>query len=150
VCCSVLQCVAVCCSVLQCVAVCCSVLQIISLFCKRALCNKWYSVKETYNLIDPTDRSHPITRKWALLHPQWAWYSACKCRTSHTNRRVWHTNKPYSTHKELNMTHKLKVLWRAHTLWVILGSLCVESALFVCHTRGFVCGIGHVLWGGYD
>jgi len=31
-----------------------------SLFCKRALLKRRYSAKETYNSIDPTDRSHPI------------------------------------------------------------------------------------------
>jgi len=86
VCCSVLQWVAVCCSVLQCVAVCGSVLQslaclkyhldatirysgvatisrllnMISLLCKRALQNRLYSAKETYNSKEPTNRSHPI------------------------------------------------------------------------------------------
>ena len=78
--CIVRQCVAVCCSVLQCVAVCCVELQctsrikaygmasvsridkIIGLFSKRALYKRQCSAKETYNLIDPTDRSHPITR----------------------------------------------------------------------------------------
>jgi len=34
--------------------------KIIGLFCKRALEKRRYSAKETYNLIDPTDRSHPI------------------------------------------------------------------------------------------
>jgi len=29
-------------------------------FCKRDLWKRRYSAKETYNLIDPTDRSHPI------------------------------------------------------------------------------------------
>jgi len=32
----------------------------IGLFCKRALEKRQYSAKETYNFIDPTDRSHPI------------------------------------------------------------------------------------------
>jgi len=32
------------------------------LFCKRALQKSQYSAKETYNFIDPTNRSHPITR----------------------------------------------------------------------------------------
>ena len=72
-CCRVLQCVAVCCSVLQCVAVCCSVLQCAS--CKSWPLNQWISVKdlsilsllyvsfakETYNFIDFTSRSQPIT-----------------------------------------------------------------------------------------
>jgi len=35
-------------------------LKIIGLFCKRALLNRGYSAKETYNLKEPTDRSHPI------------------------------------------------------------------------------------------
>jgi len=34
--------------------------KIIGLFCKRALLKRRYSAKETYNLIDPTDRSHLI------------------------------------------------------------------------------------------
>jgi len=34
--------------------------KIIGLFCKRALQKSQYSAKETYNLIDPTIRSHPI------------------------------------------------------------------------------------------
>ena len=32
------------------------------LFCKRALSKRQYCVKETYILIDPTDRSHPIVK----------------------------------------------------------------------------------------
>ena len=28
--------------------------------CKRALLKRQYSVKETYNFMDPTNRSHPI------------------------------------------------------------------------------------------
>jgi len=35
----------------------------IGLFCKRALQKREYSAKETYDLIDPTDRSHPIYGK---------------------------------------------------------------------------------------
>ena len=35
--------------------------KITGLFCKRALLKRRYSAKETYNLIDPTDRSHPIS-----------------------------------------------------------------------------------------
>jgi len=35
--------------------------KIIGLFCNRALLKRQYSGKETYNLIDPTNRSHPIS-----------------------------------------------------------------------------------------
>jgi len=34
--------------------------KMIGLFCKRALQKSQYSAKETYNFIDPTNRSHPI------------------------------------------------------------------------------------------
>jgi len=34
--------------------------KIIGLFCKRALYKRQYSAEETYNLVDPTDRNHPI------------------------------------------------------------------------------------------
>jgi len=34
-------------------------LQIIGLFCKRALLMKQYSVEETYNFKEPTNRNHP-------------------------------------------------------------------------------------------
>jgi len=34
--------------------------KITGLFCKRALQKRRYSAKETYNFIDPTDRSHPM------------------------------------------------------------------------------------------
>jgi len=35
-------------------------LKIIGLFCRRALQKRLYSAKETYNLKEPTDGSHPI------------------------------------------------------------------------------------------
>jgi len=35
-------------------------LKIIGLFCKKALLNRRYSAKETYDLKEPTNRSHPI------------------------------------------------------------------------------------------
>jgi len=42
------------------VALVCMIHTITSLFCKRALQKRRYSAKESYNFIDPTDRSHPI------------------------------------------------------------------------------------------
>ena len=41
--------------------------KIIGLFCKRALQKRQYSAKETYNLIDLTDRSHPIPMNTLVL-----------------------------------------------------------------------------------
>jgi len=43
--------------------------EIIGLFCKRDLYERRYSAKETYDLIDPTDRSHPIGGAELLLFP---------------------------------------------------------------------------------
>ena len=45
--------------------------KIIDLLCKRALLKTKYSAKETYNSIDPTDRSHPIV-KYRGLSLWWA------------------------------------------------------------------------------
>ena len=44
----------------------------IGLFCKRALQKRYYSAKETYDFIDPTNRSHPIGLKTTLHsgHPE--------------------------------------------------------------------------------
>jgi len=41
-------------------------IKIIGLFCKRALQKRRYSAKETYNFIDPTDRSHPIGNDYGV------------------------------------------------------------------------------------
>jgi len=47
-------------------------LKIIGLFCKRALYKRLYSAKETYNVKEPTNRSHPIVH---LLSRQIHWMS---------------------------------------------------------------------------
>ena len=43
-------------------------LKIIRLFCKRALWNRRYSAKETYNFKEPTNRSHPLTLYHTATH----------------------------------------------------------------------------------
>jgi len=40
-----------------------SLLKIIGLFCKKSLQKRLYSAKETYNLKEPTKRSHPHSRR---------------------------------------------------------------------------------------
>jgi len=46
--------------------------KMISRFCKRALYKRQYYAKETYNLIDPTDRSHPIVYMYKVyIYIQW-------------------------------------------------------------------------------
>jgi len=39
----------------------------IGLFCKRALQKRRYSAKETYDFIEPTDRSHPIVCMYTYM-----------------------------------------------------------------------------------
>jgi len=51
------------------VAIMIRLLKITVLFCKRALQKRLYSAKETYNFIDPTDRSHPIPLSHDALPP---------------------------------------------------------------------------------
>ena len=41
--------------------------KITRVFCKRALQKRLYSAKETYNLIDPTHRSHPIWGQYGAV-----------------------------------------------------------------------------------
>ena len=81
--------------------------KIICLFCKRDLWKRQYSAKETYNSIDPTDRSHPGTwmrgmpHLWIILTcvmqmcdmtPVQKWFHATwqiyKCNMTHSH--VWH------------------------------------------------------------
>ena len=59
--------------------------KMIGLFCTRALWNRQYSTKETYDVIDPTNRSHPICHasKHALLV-----YVAHLCMTYRVTYRV--------------------------------------------------------------
>jgi len=45
-------------------------LKIIGLFCKRALEKRLYSAKETYNLKEPTHRSHPIAMSVTVANIQ--------------------------------------------------------------------------------
>jgi len=42
-------------------------LKMIGLFCKRTLSKREYSAKETYNLKEPTHRSHPIARYFSAF-----------------------------------------------------------------------------------
>ena len=41
--------------------------KMIGLFCKRALLKRRSSAKETYNLVDPTNRSRPVISRYILL-----------------------------------------------------------------------------------
>jgi len=45
--------------------------KIIGLFCKRALEKRLYSAKETYDLIEPSNRSHPICLWYDVEEDVW-------------------------------------------------------------------------------
>jgi len=59
-------------------------------FCKRALSKRQYSAKETYDLIDPTDRSHPIPRRTheSLSKYTSIYASASTCVHTHADVRM--------------------------------------------------------------
>ena len=67
------------------VATCSRLLKMRGLFCKRALWKRPHSAKETYNLKEPTNRSHPIPC-WneALISKKGILYVAVCCGAQHT------------------------------------------------------------------
>ena len=58
------------------VAVVSGINKFIGLYCKRALSKRRYSAKETYNLIDPTDHSHPIRANVLQKHMSQKYYKS--------------------------------------------------------------------------
>jgi len=64
--------------------------KIIGLFCKRDLLKRRYSVKETYNLIDPTDHSHPI----------WMSHAASLLPCAYNTAHISSTRTQYPLHQQ--------------------------------------------------
>ena len=64
-------------------------LEMIGLFCKRALYKRPYSVKETYNYKEPTNRSHPTCIMRRKAHRWYEWVMNESCHT-HKHTQVWH------------------------------------------------------------
>jgi len=85
-------------------------LKITGLFCKRALCKRWCSAKETYNFKEPTNRSHPI------------WHDSSKCDMAHLF--YYNSTHPY-THLcvtwLIHMWHDSSIcdLTRPYVTWLI-------------------------------
>jgi len=65
-------------------------LKIIGLFCKRALQKRRYSAKETYNLKEPPNRSHPI--------PTFCYISSSVCVYAVVSR-----TSPWDTHYQFSI-----------------------------------------------
>ena len=86
-----------------------SIDKIIRLFCKRALENRRYSAKDTYNLIDPTNRSHPIPAR-----PN----CKCRCMSMYVHTSVYIIDVCILTH-----TPKLQIA---------APHVCVSVSVFAC------------------
>ena len=95
----------------------------IGLFCKRALQKRPHSVKENYDLIDPTDRSHTILPKWSnqsvLYEP--LQHSATHCNT--LQRTATHCNALQHT----------ATLFFCTTPWIIQSKRCAWISLPKSH-----------------
>jgi len=78
--------------------------KIIGLFCKTGRWKRRYSAKETYNFIDPTDRSHPIVS-----------LSWCCDTQSHSYVCSWLN----STHMSAIETHSETYMWHDSFICVL-------------------------------
>jgi len=81
----------------------------IGLFCKRALSQRVYSAKETYNFEEPTNRRHPIL--------QWGTLLMIPAKSS-----LWITSKK-------RRRRRSNTPWRRSTGWRRL----IGSLIFICH-----------------
>ena len=109
-------------------------LKIIGLFCKRALSNRRYSVKETYNLKEPTSRSHPFVLR---VDPQrLICYYMSLLQKSPTNYRSLLQKSPI---KETRVSHNIYGVASAGTPYVTYIECMWHST---CHIRRmYVCDI---------
>jgi len=85
---------------------------IIGLFCKRDLYKRRYSAKETCNLIDPTDRSHPIPAQCLPPHVLHSRHDSSIQDTTHP-LKMWLIHSKHDSFIE-DMTHSFKT-WRSHS-----------------------------------
>jgi len=91
----------------------------IGFFCKRALPNRWYSAKETYNFNEPTNRSHPI--------------SIFQCTQAHVYLFKYIYAQTYShvyTRKRKKRDASHHARWYVCTLWHTY--MCIHTNMFTC------------------
>jgi len=74
-------------------------LKMVGLFCKRVLCKRWYSAKETYNIKEPTNRFHPI------LQPIAFWVSFNRILQSQS---LWSLFNGTSLKRPRKLDHRLR------------------------------------------
>ena len=110
--------------------------KIIGLFCKRALWNRWYAAKETYNFKEPTNRSHPIPDDTHL--PMWEWVIS----------RIWinHvTRMNESSHAE-HIPHASMLDHTPVPMWKIIHLFPCERSYTCSHVRMSISTWAHLTW----
>ena len=92
---------------------------IIGLICKRALWKRLYSAKETYNLIDPTNRSHSICLFWrahsSIQHANKNVHIANNCNINVISTEENPFSPPTSTLKQTRVRAHAHMRTHAHT-----------------------------------
>ena len=109
----------------------------IGLFCKRALKNRWHSANETYNLKEPTNRSHPIWRiSLAMCHYTYYIIIGLFCRISSVFRSLLQKRPIILRSLPIAATPYHRSLWQCagdspescHTFeWVLLLHISVAQ-----------------------
>ena len=145
---------------------------IIGLFCKRGLLTRRYSAKETYNFIDPTDRSHPIhvTSRTqyrlvnrpllqkrpiilSILLTKASLHVPHTCNKSHSNRLICHICRLHvawliliacHTHNESHSNVLICDTIRFHVTWLCL-CLCLCLCLSILWHNSFPCDMTHTM-----
>jgi len=115
------------------------------LFCKRALLKRRYSAKETYNLIDPTNRSHP-TAPCAMVrmshvahicmsHVAHIWMSHVACIWMSHVAHIWMSHVA-----QMRMSH-ITQIWMSHVIPVWLSHVAHMWLSHVAHV--WICLVSH-------
>jgi len=104
--------------------------KIISLFCKRALRQRLYSAKETYNFIDPTNRRHPVHDLGEAPSSVWCVY------LFHELCGVYMcvTNSIFALHDLGEAPSSVWCVFLCHELCGVY--MCVTNSIFALHDLG--------------
>ena len=113
------------------VATCSRLLQIIGLFCKRALWKRRYFAKETYNLEEPTNRSHPIPA-----------HAACYMHIMHdTCTGVAYEKRHDTSHVPYKIQKNTCAIWNTHVPHEIQYTCAIWNTHVPYETQEFTCAI---------
>jgi len=106
--------------------------KMIGLFCKRALSKRRYSAKETCHVIDPTDRSHPISYIVPCIRPYIAF-------VYHALYDAWY-HTLYHTFAYIALIY--------HIYIYIYRYICMYHAVYptLYHTFSYIAFMSHMLY----